>query len=202
MSKFDLIIYKLVAREVEINEFEQWVYSEKELESFLSSDEYLDLISLSYKQPSSLYEAEKILKPYIDIGKYYEWYLRRVLQKIIEHPIDVHKYICQCYDMYCDGYGFLDNLGLAYGLAVTVPPPEYGSDSWDKLESSEQQRLIDSFYPNVRKDAEKVIDWLDTRKIVITGHDGDRQGIQYKDSRTPEEKKPTAYKTTSSARKW
>ena len=82
MNKFELIIYKLIAREIEINEFEQWVYSEKDLESLLSSDEYLDLISLTYKQPSSLYEAEKILRPRIDIGKYYDWYLRRILQKV------------------------------------------------------------------------------------------------------------------------
>jgi hypothetical protein len=96
LNKYELIIYKLIAREVEIHEFELWVYSEKELESFLGSDEYLDLISLAYKQPSSLYEAEKILKPHIDIGKYYEWYLRRILQKVIDRPVDAHKYIEQC----------------------------------------------------------------------------------------------------------
>ncbi|WP_027709740.1 hypothetical protein [Zooshikella ganghwensis] len=202
MNKFELIIYKLIAREIEINEFEQWVYSEKDLESFLSYDEYLNLISLTYKQPSSLYEAEKILKPHIDIGKYYEWYLRRVLQNVIEHPIDAHKYIEQCYDMYCDGYGFLDNLGLGYGLTVTVPPSEYNADSWDKLKSPEQKRLIESFYPSVCEEAEKVIGWLDTGKIVLTGHNGDFQGIQYTDSRTPEEKEPTGYKVATPQKKW
>ncbi len=202
MNKFELIIYKLIAREIEINEFEQWVYSEKDLESLLSSDEYLDLISLTYKLPSSLYEAEKILRPHIDIGKYYDWYLRRVLQQVIEHPTDVHKYIEQCYDMYCDGYGFLDNLGLGYGLAVSVPPSDYRADSWDELESVEQKKLIEGFYPGVREEAEKVVSWLDTSKIVITGHDGDFQGIQYTDSRTPEEKEPTGYKVATPTKKW
>lgn len=201
MNKFELIIYKLIAREIEINEFEQWVYSEKDLESLLSSDEYLDLISLTYKQPSSLYEAEKILRPRIDIGKYYDWYLRRILQKVIEYPADVHKYIEQCYDMYCDGYGFLDNLGLGYGLAVIIPPSDYSADSWDRLESPEQKKLIEEFYPSVREEAEKVIGWLDARKIVITGHDGDFQGIQYTDSRTPEEKEPTGYKVATPTKK-
>jgi len=202
LNKFELIIYKLIAREIEIKEFEQWVYSEKDLESLLCSDEYLDLTSLSYKQSSSLYEAEKILKPHIDIGKYYEWYLRRVLQKVINHPSDAHKYIEKCYDMYCDGYGFLDNLGLGYGLAVAVPPSEYSADSWDNLESPEQKKLVESFYPSVREEAEKVINWLDTGKIVLTGHDGELQGIQYTDSRTPEEKDPTAYKVATPTKKW
>lgn len=202
LNKFELIIYKLISREIEIKEFEQWVYSEKDLESLLSSDEYLDLISLGYKQPSSLYEAEKILKPHIDIGMYYEWYLRRVLQKVIEHPIDAHKYIEQCYDMYCDGYGFLDNLGLGYGLAVTVPPSEYNADSWHKLESTDQKKLIESFYPSVREEAEKVVSWLDTGKIVFTGHDGDFQGIQYTDYRRSEEKEPTGYRVATPTKKW
>jgi len=187
---------------MEINELEQWVYSEKELESLLGSDEYLDLISLTYKQQSSLYEAEKILRPHINIGKYYDWSLRRVLQKVIEHSTDVHKYIEQCYDMYCDGYGFLDNLGLGYGLVTTVPPSEYGADSWEKLESSEQKKLIEGFYPSVREEAEKVISWLDTGKIIITGHKGGFQGIQYTDSRTPKEKEPTGYNVATPTKKW
>jgi len=202
LNKIELIIYKLIAREIEINKFEQWVYSEKDLECFLSPDEYLNLISLNYKKPSSLYDAKKILKPHINIGKYYDWYLRRVLQKVIEHPSDAHKYIEQCYEMYCDGYDFLDNLGLGYGLAVTFPPSEYNADSWDQLESPEQKRLIDGFYPVVREEAEKVINWLNTGKIVLTGHDGDFQGIEYTDTRTTEEKEPTSYKVATPTKKW
>ena len=202
MNKFEIIIYKLIAREIEINDFEQWVYSEKDLESLLSSDEYLDLISLSYKQPSSLYEAEKILKRHINVGKYYEWNLRRIIQKVIDRPTDAHKYIEQCYDMYCDGYGFLDNLGLGYGLSITVPPSDYGASTWDKLETPEQKKLIENFYPGVREEAERVINWLDTNKIVLTGHDGDYQGIQYTDSRTAEEKEPTGYKVATPTKKW
>jgi len=202
LNNFELTIYKLITREVEINEFEQWVYSEKNLEELLNSEEYLSLISLSYKQPSSLYEAENILKRYIDIGKYYDWYLRRVLQKIIEYPDDVHKYIEQCYDMYCDGYDFLDNLGLGYGLAITVPPSNYNAGTWDKLETHEQKELIESFYPDVVNEAKKVIRWLDTKKIILTGHDGSYQGILYSDSREPEEKEPTGYKVATPTKKW
>lgn len=202
MNNFELTIYKLIAKEIEISEFEQWVYSEKNLEELLNSEEYLSLISLSYKLPSSLYEAEKILKRYIDIGKYYDWYLRKVLQKIIEHPDNVHKYIEQCYDMYCDGYDFLDNLGLGYGLAITVPPSNYNTGTWDKLETHEQKNLIESFYPDIINETKKVIHWLDTKKIIITGHDGSYQGILYSDSREPEEKEPTGYKVATPTKKW
>ncbi len=202
MNNFDLIIYKLIARELGLSEFEQWVYSEKELETFLSSDDYLNIISLNYKPPSALYEAEKILRTYINIGKYYEWHLRRVLQKIIDRPDDAYKYIEQCYDMYCDGYYFIDNLGLSYGLSVAVPPSNGKDCSWDMLESVEQRKLVDGFYPAIAEEAEKVIHWLESGKIVLTGHDDGYQEVGYEDNRPPEEHLPTGYKVSTPSKKW
>ena len=202
MNNFDLTVFKLIAREIEIQEFEKWVYAEKELEEILTPDEYLELISQAYKQSSSLYEAEKLLKRYINVDKYHKWYLRRILQKIIDRSVDAHKYIEQCYDMYCKGYYFLDNLGLGYGLAITVPPSNYNGGSWGKLESPEQIKLLDSFYPDVRREAEKVLGWLDSGEISITGHDGSSQGIEYMDIRKKEDKEPTGYKIASPSKKW
>ncbi|MEL7408268.1 MAG: hypothetical protein AAFN00_15140, partial [Cyanobacteria bacterium J06558_2] len=77
MTDFQLAVYKLIAQEYELARFEAWVYSDKELERILSSDEYLEIISLNYKNASSLYEAQKILKRHINIGKYHEWFMRR-----------------------------------------------------------------------------------------------------------------------------
>ncbi|MEO1393797.1 MAG: hypothetical protein AAFV90_12890 [Cyanobacteria bacterium J06634_5] len=201
MAKIDLVIYRLIARELEAEAFEQWVYSENALESFLGPDNYLALMSLDYSLPSSLNEAEKICKPYIDIASYHEWSLRRVLQGVIDRPNDASNYIKQCYKLYCDGYGFLDNLGLGYGLAIAVsssglssgPSCEGDAATGNALTSPAQKKLIDSFYPAICKEAEKVLHWLDVQKIVLTGHDGGAQGIQYSDSRTLKEKAPTAY---------
>ncbi|MEL7352230.1 MAG: hypothetical protein AAF171_10465 [Cyanobacteria bacterium P01_A01_bin.116] len=217
MAKIDLIIYRLIARELEAEAFEQWVYSENALESFLGPDNYLALMSLDYSLPSSLNEAEKICKPYIDIASYHEWSLRRVLQGVIDRPNDASNYIKQCYKLYCDGYGFLDNLGLGYGLAIAVsssglssgpssglssglssgpssgPSCEGDAATGNALTSPAQKKLIDSFYPAICKEAEKVLHWLDVQKIVLTGHDGGAQGIQYSDNRTLKEKAPTAY---------
>jgi len=194
LNNFEEKTYKLISREVEISNFEKWVYTEKELENLLTYDDYLELISLSYTTPSTLYEAEKILKKYIKIEKYHEWYLRRNLQKIIERQDNVHKYISQTYDMYCNGYYFLENLGLGYGLSIEVPPSYYNAQSWEDLKYLEQERLINSFYPAIRQEAKRVIYWLDSKKIVLTGHSGEYQGIEYEDNRTVEEKEATGYK--------
>ncbi len=191
MNIFEEKTYKLISREVEISDFEKWIYSEKKLEKLLTYDDYLELISLSYTTPSTLYEAEKILKKYIKIEKYHEWYLRKILQKIIERPSNVYKYISQTYDMYCDGYYFLENLGIGYGLSIEVPSSSYSVQTWEELEPIEQKVLVSSYYPSVQKEAEKVIYWLDSKKIVLTGHSGEYQGIVYTDNRSPEEKKVT-----------
>lgn len=185
LTDFQLAVYKLIAQEYELARFEAWVYSDKELERILSSDEYLEIISLNYKNASSLYEAQKILKRHINIGKYHEWFMRRILQKIIDRPSDVHKYIAQCYDLYCDGFGFLDDLGLNYGLNVIFPPPNY--ECWEELTLMEQWKLIDSFYPRVAEEAKKILNWFDNGEIIITGDDGGYQGIKYDDHRSAKE---------------
>jgi len=176
----ELTFYKLVSKEIELNDFENWVYTETTLEQTLDSDDYLEIISINYKTPSGLYEAQKVLSKYFSMGKYYEWSIRNILHEIIAKPNDVHKYIEQCYDLYCEGFGFMDNLGLGYGLGLTCP------DGFNDK--------VDEFYPNIAEEAERVILWLDTRKIVITGHSGEYRGIEYDDNRSPNEKEPTGYK--------
>lgn len=117
-----------------------------------------------------------------------------MLQKIINKSSDAHKYIEQSYDLYTGGLGFLDNLGLGYGLAVTTPPSNYNAASWKELSSSDQDELVKSFYPAVVEEAKKVVSWFDSGKITITGDSV--QSIKYKDTRTAKEKEPTGYKAS------
>jgi len=188
LNPVELVFFKLVSHEIELLEFEKWVYSESKLEEILSSNDYLELISINYKTPSGLYEAEKVLSSYFSMGKYYEWNIRNILQKITEKPNDVHKYIEQCYDLYCDGFDFMDNLGMGYGLGLTCP--DYYNEK------------VDDYYPQILGEVEKVLEWLDNGKIVITGHSGEYQGIEYEDNRSVEEKEPTGYKVQESKKWW
>jgi hypothetical protein len=99
------------------------------------------------------------------------------------------------YDLYCKGYNFLDNLGLGYGLAVEVPYSQ--ADSWGELTPEQQETLLNSFYPNIEYEIKKVIRWLETGKVVLTGFQDDYQHYEYIDNRTDEEKQPTAYQIAS-----
>lgn len=189
------VIYTLIAKEIDSESFEQWLYSDKNVEKTISSSDYLTLIYIDYRRPSSLQEAADILLNYINIGGYYEWLLRRILNQIIDRPANVHSYIQQCYDLYCRGYDFLDNIGLGFGLHVAVPPDKFNAETWEQLNESEQAQLIDSFYPAIKNEAEKVIHWLDTDKIIFTEYDDlDPQSVKYSDNRNDMEKAPVTYK--------
>lgn len=193
MSTLEAIIFKLKNREITLSDFEKWIYSEKSLEKLIPPDDYLELISLNYKTPANLYEAEKILFNLVDEGKYYEWSLRHILEEIINKSNNSALYIEQCYNLYCEGYDFLNDLGLGYGLCISSPPNSYSSENWEQLENKEQRKLVESLYPSVADEAKRVLNWLDLNKIKITGHDGTYQGIQYSDNRTPSEKKSTIF---------
>ncbi|BDX07513.1 hypothetical protein [Planctobacterium marinum] len=172
----ELAFFKLKAKEICNESFERWLYANTDIESALGENDYLDLISLDYQKQSSLYEATKILETHFSLAKYYDWYIRRLLEHIINRSNKAQFHIAECYELYCDGFDFLDNLGLGYGLGLTCP--------------DDYNESIEDYYPEIIKEAEKVLGWLNDAKIVITGHTGDYQGIEYDDRRTDEEKEP------------
>ncbi|MCS3556459.1 hypothetical protein EDF66_103377 [Sphingobacterium sp. JUb20] len=48
--------YKTIKGKISLDDFEQWLYVNKELEKYLNSDDYFELISLSFKQSGAKYE--------------------------------------------------------------------------------------------------------------------------------------------------
>ena len=99
------------------------------------------------------------------------------------------------YDLYCKGYNFMDNLGLGYGLAVEVPYSQ--ANSWYDLTIEQKNQLLDSFYPAIETEIQKVISWLDNGKVLLTGIKDNYNHFEYIDNRSDEEKKATAFKVAS-----
>jgi hypothetical protein len=151
-----------------VETFEQWVYTTPELESVLRQDDYLNLIALDFSRQSSQYEATKVLRRYIQAGEYETWKLKTLLLALINQEQDPRHLLYTFYELYCNGYSFLDGLGLGYGLALVVPPGAYRADSWDELNKEDQQRLLHSLLPEAIAEARTVLNWLDDGSIVIT----------------------------------
>lgn len=125
--------FRLISGEEPINEFEQWVYITDALEEILGYEDYLNLISLNFLKQSSRYELIKILERHINAGEYETWKLRKLLNLFTSKQGDLPFMLGEFYRLYCDGFYFLDTLGLGYGLAIIVPPLEYSSEYWQEL---------------------------------------------------------------------
>jgi hypothetical protein len=185
----------LVIDKISIRDFENWVYNSKWLENELTSDEYTELISLNYNNPSAKYEVGKILNKRIAEGKLETVKMINLLNSIIERDGKEGESLIQMYDHYCNGYNFLVDLGLGIGLYI-ISPLHYGVDYYHELAEDRKKEVIDRVYPSARKLAEELKNWLLAGDIKLTGErDLDLSHWQYIDNRTDEDKISRVWKT-------
>ena len=188
------IFFDTLSGDKTILEFEEWLYTDKRLETILHPDDYLELISYGYKSDTAKKWLHPLLSKYIDKGAFESRRVRKLLTKALNRDEDLPQILMTFYDMYCKGYNFFDNLGLGYGLRVEVPGINNYQETWNDLTETEQNILINSFYPDLDTEINKVIFWLDTGKVVLTGFKDECNHFEYIDNRAELEKQPTGYK--------
>lgn len=175
-------------------EFESWLYADTRLEKILRPEDYLELISFGYKSPTAKYELPGLLERLVDKETYETWRLRSLLTKALQRDEQLPNILMTFYDLYYNGYSFLDKLALSYGLEMEVP---YYSPTPGMSAEQQQQQILASFYPQLEAELKKVLHWLDTGKIILTGNKNNYDRYDdYTDNRTKEEKAPTMYDPT------
>jgi dimeric dUTPase (all-alpha-NTP-PPase superfamily) len=194
--------FEFLHGDLSITDFETWVYATDYLEQLLDDESYLGLISADFLQKDSKYEIEKILRPYIDFSEYETWKIKYLLNSLINKKGDPLELLWEFYNLYCNGFHFLNSLGLGYGMATRIPPDGYSSDSWEELSTEEQSKLMDSLFPGAIYEANKILYWLDEGKIVITTNQYNSGDCLFIDRRTPLEKEPVWFKKTGNDSEW
>lgn len=191
----ELNFYDTIIGKISIQEFEAWIYSDKEIESILSEDDYLELISFNYKKSGAKYELINLLsKKYIDLGEYEKWKMVNKLKIALKRDERLPDILRDFYNLYCRGYVFLYDLGLGYGLTVEVPlSGNYSAETWEEMNEHEKKQLINSFYPQLEFDIKRAIDWIENKKIIFTGKTDDIGHYEYEDLRTEEARKSTVW---------
>ncbi|XLS28901.1 hypothetical protein ACJD0Z_17105 [Flavobacteriaceae bacterium M23B6Z8] len=183
----ELKFYEVLKHKISIQEFEQWVYETKELESELPEDTYTDLISLNYKDKYAHNELEKIIEPLIDNGKFEIKRISKHLESIIDRDEKCAESIEMTYDLYCSGYAFLRRLGLTYGLLISCPPVGNYQKSWNEITKAEQHDLLDKLFPEIIIDAKNALEWINKGKIIIKDTVNELGDYEYDDLRDQEE---------------
>jgi len=183
----ELKFYEVLKHKISIQDFEQWVYETKELESELPEDTYTDLISLNYRDKYAYNELGKIVEPFIDNGKFEIKRISKYLKSIINRDEKCAESIEMTYDLYCSGYAFLRRLGLTYGLLISCPPAGNYQKSWNEITKAEQDELLDKLYPEIIIDAKNALEWINKGKIIIKDTVNELGDYEYDDFRNQEE---------------
>ncbi len=191
----EMCFFKVMKGDINVLDFEQWLYSDKELESLFSADDYLNLISLNYKAAGAKNALWNVLAKHVDLGKFETFKLLEQLEEAKQRSARLPYLLMAFYNLYCNGYYFLQDLGLGYGLTIIGRSEE----EWEELKSEEQQRLLQSFYPRLDVCLDRAIRWLRTGQVVLTGETDELGRHGFRDHRSTEEKEPLAvqYATTT-----
>jgi hypothetical protein len=182
--------FRVLNQEISIQDFEQWVYEMEELEQVLSSDNYLDLIAFNFNQEDlygflidSLYDV--IIK-FIDSQKYENYRINRHLILIIDKDKSWKTAVKKLYSESINNYNFLDSFFNFYFLIH---------------DNKRNAEVIEEIYSLINLESVKVLEWLNSGKIIIKGREGHRKGANYLDYRSNEEKEMIVY-SEEQAKKW
>lgn len=173
MDKHDIELkfYDLLRGNLNVQEFEKWVYETDEelLDEHFGSGFYFELASLNYRNKYVINELEKLLFNKVPFERFEEMKIREILTYVIEDKGELAELLEELYDLYCDGYNFLRYIGLAYAF--------HGMPRENEIYNFTEQTRI-----NLKSEAKRILSFLDTREIIITGE------YEYKDFREDADK--------------
>ena len=190
-ADIQLVFFETLYGTRSVLEFEKWLYADKRLENMLPPQDYVDLLSYQYTDGKIRVSLSSLLEKHIDKGQYEKWRLLTQLNRVLERTPDAPDIIIDFYDLYCKGYYFMDNLGLGYGLRLDCPYPD--ANSWVELTKEQQADVLRETFPAIDVEIKKVIGWLESGKVVLTGIRDEYEHLTYIDNCLESEKQPTAY---------
>jgi hypothetical protein len=158
------MFFKVIHRDVSLEDFEKQVYENTDLEVCLAADQYLGLVEFNYKESRARYELFKLVERIVDMDEYHIWRFHGLLNKALAKADQFALVMMEFYDLYCDGYYFLKNLGLGYGLMFSVTVTKYEATTWNELSHDQQVEMIDELYPKIEKEIIKINSWMDEGK--------------------------------------
>lgn len=104
-------IYKVVEKEIKINEFENWLYTESNLVDRMDEDIVFELFNFNYKQRGVDYEFEKLFLSFFDEKNFINWKIVANLKTLSEGCKQPERILSDFYELGYNGYSFLSCIG-------------------------------------------------------------------------------------------
>lgn len=113
MEDLKVRIFRTIEKEIELKEFEHWLYKQSELSDRMDEDLILELFSFNYNQRGANYEFENRFLTYFDREEFTNWKIVANLKTLGEGCKEPERILSDFKDLSENGYSFLSHLGYA-----------------------------------------------------------------------------------------
>lgn len=130
-------IFKVVEEQIDIKDFESWLYAERHLSERMDESLILELYSFNYNQIGVKYEFKKLFLSFFDEGKFTNWKIITNL-KALSEGCDKPKRILQDFiDLERAGYPYLQRIG--YSLYSLEDCEYYGLNKQEMINDIQKE---------------------------------------------------------------
>lgn len=168
------ILSEFICDKLQSCEFEQWVYSNSELEFELNEEIYSELISLNFNNKSIRITVKNLVEPFINYGILHKNLVIELIEKMTTKSIDPIKGIAELYSWANKGYHFVGSIELIGNYGEQGKSIIYSIDEIMTIES--KWNKIIEVEPNFMGDLLSLRDKLKYGKIILTG---EKEVIQF-----------------------
>jgi hypothetical protein len=148
-------------------EFKESVAADRNFMTYLGAAQYQWLIESSFEAQEQKIEILDKLSKHKELCRYESYRIRLVLHALIHKTDKFIEALYQSYELYADGYFFLETVGVQHGLSFSNT--YFNFYEWEKLPEAEKIVSIAAIYSSVKVEALKISNLLDDNRIKLTG---------------------------------
>ena len=164
-EQIKLILYRLLDKDLSINDFEQFIYDNNQFKNEIQADFYLDLISLDYNNKGIYWDLLSKVESYIDKNDFNLWRTKKLLADIIENKVDLVFATRKLRDLYfATGEKLIPiRLGVGYESELDELPIPDEYIQWNERELKEKLKKVDLYRDDIISDAKIFLDELNNK---------------------------------------
>jgi hypothetical protein len=153
--------YEFLNGDISKETFENWLYENKDLESVLNADHYMDLISFNYKCHNAIPFIKSIIRKFFDWKEFEKWRTINLLEKIKAGKIDIVLATRKMRQLYLEQEEEIKRPLLSIGLAIGYEseldncPIESEYDKWNSESLKKQLELVEWYKKDILEAVEK-----------------------------------------------
>jgi hypothetical protein len=104
-------VFKVIDRQIEIKDFESWLYDQSSLSERMDEALILELYSFNYNQRAASFEFKQLFLPFFDEKEFIEWKIIANLKTLSAGCNEPERILGDFYKMGCESYPCLAAIG-------------------------------------------------------------------------------------------